>query len=89
MQDEKRWFEFDKTLSESTLTENYRQFIMFIRFYERKYNINAKDGSNRKPCKVKDEQDIIRLIEWCADNFPFQSYKSDVIKDRLWAIIEL
>lgn len=76
MSDNKRWFEFEEVLKESTVNQNYSQFVTIIKA------MRTIESSQR------DEEFIIKLIEWCADNLPFQSYRSDVIKNQLWELLE-
>lgn len=86
---EKRWFEIKSTLTYETLFRRMEGLVKLIRYYELKYD-RQKDNSKEeyKPLNKKDTHDVNELLWVCVD-FPFQSYRTDVIKDRLWRLLDL
>ena len=84
-----RWYVVESVLTESTLEQNYWQLIALLRFYRVKYQYDKATGHYKIPRDTETQQRVNLLLEWVADYMPFESYKSDVIKNELWVLLGL
>lgn len=95
---DRRWFVIDCNLSNETIRENEANYLRVIRYYRNLKLKKAKkrgitdfnqamslplDSGNTK----KHEEDIHDLLDWWADNMPFESRRGDWIKNELWELI--
>lgn len=63
--------------------------IKLIRYYEMKYDrMKGQDEDDYKVLNSKDTEDVNELLWRCVD-FTFESYATDVIKERLWRLLDL
>lgn len=84
-----RWFVVESVLTDSTLEQNYWQLIALLRFYRVKYKYDKATEHYKVPREDKDKELANKMLDWVADYMPFESYKSDVIKNELWVLLGL
>lgn len=86
---DKRWFVMPCTLDYETLQRRMEGNIKLIRYYEFKYDRTKNhEKDDYKVVNTKDTKDVNELIYLCAD-YPFDSWRTDVIKERLWRLLDL
>ena len=86
---DRRWFVIPSSLTYESERDAKIGLIKLIRYYEMKYDrMKGQDEDDYKVLNSKDTEDVNELLYRCVD-FNFESYDTDVIKERLWRLLDL